>query len=183
MPAKRHQRPTQAPIRRPIGPYQHNPLFDDRSDSPASDSLNEATSSSSASSLAYAMDMDNSYSSYPSAVENQYISSEPSHNQLSPEASSVQLNYDNQNHNNYLTGPMVVRVRPDGTPVDEGQRVVLPRDDDREAMSIGKQRLPTIAQITNEYRTSSSSAAESAPAMRRSLFFYPANYRVARRHY
>lgn len=176
MPAKRHQRPTHAPIRRPIGHYVHNPLFDDRSDSPSSDSLNEASSSSS---LAYAMDMDNSYSSYPSGVENQYISSEPNHNQLAPEASSVELNYDNRNNINYLSGPMVVRVRPDGTPVDEGQRVVLPRDDDREAMTIGKQRLPTIAQITSEYQA----VPAPAPAMRRSLSYYPANYRVARRHY
>lgn len=176
MPAKR-QRPTQAPIRRPIGHYEHNPLFDDRSDSASSDSLNEASSSAS---LAYAMDMDNSYNSYPSAVENQYISNEPSHNQLAPEASSVQLNFDNQNNQiNYLSGPMVVRVRPDGTPVDD---VVLPRDDDREAMTIGKQRLPTIAQITSEYQTVVAAPAP-APSMRRSLSYYPTNYRVARRNY
>lgn len=129
------------------------------------------------------MDMDNSYSSYPSGVENQYISSEPNHNHLSPEASSVQLNYDKKNNNiNYLSGPMVVRVRPDGTPVDEGQRVVLPRDDDREAMTIGKQRLPTIAQITSEFQTVQAVPAP-APAMRRSLSYYPTSYRVARRHY
>lgn len=174
MPAKR-QRPTQAPIRRPIGHYEHNPLFDDRSDAPTSVSLNEASSSSS---LAYAMDMDNSYSSYPSGIENQYISSEPNQNQLAPEASSVQLNFDNKN--NYLSGPMVVRVRPDGTPVDEGQRIVLPRDDDREAMTIGKERLPTIAQITSQYQTV---VAPAPSAMRRSLSYYPSNYRMTQRHY
>lgn len=175
MPAKR-QRTTQAPIRRPIGHYEHNPLFDDRSDSPNSDSLNEASSSSS---LAYAMDMDNSYSSYPTGIENQYISSETNQNQLAHEASSVQLSFDNKNHINYLSGPMVVRVRPDGTPVDDSQRVALPRDDDREAMSIGKQRLPTIAQITSEFQVPSA----PAPAMRRSLSYYPVNYRVARRNF
>lgn len=171
-PAKR-QRPTQAPIRQPIGHYEHNPLFDDRS--PSSDSLNEASSSAS---LAYAMDMDNTYSNqnYPSAVENQYVSSEHNQNYLAHEASSVQFNFDTpqnknkNNHINYLTGPMVIRVRPDGTPVDEDQRVALPRDDDREAMSIGKERLPTIAQITSEFK-----AANTAP-VRRSPSSYPSHY-------
>lgn len=180
MPAKR-QRPTQAPIRLPIGHYEHNPLFDDRSEASSADSLNEASSSSS---LAYAMDMDNSYSSqnYPSAIENQYVASEHNQNYLAHEASSVQLNFDkpqNQNSNvNYLTGPMVIRVRPDGTPVDEDQRVALPRDDDREAMSIGKQRLPTIAQITSEYK----GVSDAAPVRRSN---YPSHryYRAFMRQY
>lgn len=38
----------------------------------------------------------------------------------------------------YLTGPMVVRVRPDGTPVEEDQNKPLPYDDDREILQYGQ---------------------------------------------
>lgn len=184
MPAKR-QRTTQAPIRQPIGQYHHNPLFDDRSDaSPTSDSLNEASSSAS---LAFAMDMDNSYGqNYPTAVENQYASNEPQHNQLAHEASNVQVTVDyphrvnynthKDNNINYLTGPMVTRVRPDGTPVDE--RVLLPRDDDREAMTIGKAKLPTVEQITRELTAEPSSTG----GLRRSPIIYTStSYRTSER--
>ncbi|XP_055374169.1 rhythmically expressed gene 5 protein [Condylostylus longicornis] len=33
---------------------------------------------------------------------------------------------------NYLSGPLVIRVRPDGTPVEEDKYKPLPRDDDRD---------------------------------------------------
>lgn len=44
---------------------------------------------------------------------------------------------------NYLIGPMIVRVKPDGSPVDEDKTKPLPVDDDREAMIIGSEFFPS----------------------------------------
>lgn len=38
---------------------------------------------------------------------------------------------------------MIVRVKPDGTPVDEDRTKPLPVDDDREAMTIGSGYFPS----------------------------------------
>jgi hypothetical protein len=55
--------------------------------------------------------------------------------------------HQQQQYQNYLTGPMEVRVRLDGTPVDEDKNRPLPRDDDRYEMTIGNSKLPTMQQI------------------------------------
>lgn len=144
------------PIRVNVGNFAPNPLFaDDRNNDPSSDAVaqNEASSSS----LAYAMGMDNTYDSYnyPTAVESLETGREPqNHLVQEPAATNVHLNYAASQqaiNTNFLSGPMVFRVRPDGTPVEEDQRKPLPRDDDREAMTIGKDKIPTVQQIANNF--------------------------------
>uniref|UniRef100_A0A182SS75 Uncharacterized protein n=1 Tax=Anopheles maculatus TaxID=74869 RepID=A0A182SS75_9DIPT len=102
--------------------FEHNPLFDD----PApSDGVRKSGGSISK----YGMDYD--YGNGPTGQEMQY--SEPQ-NHL-PQEASTNVDYSYQYEpaasahfnnlapyeqtSNYLTGPMVVRLRPDGTPVEE----------------------------------------------------------------
>lgn len=42
---------------------------------------------------------------------------------------------------------MVFRVKQDGTPVDDDVKKQLPKDDDRDAMMIGREKMPTVQQI------------------------------------
>lgn len=144
---------TKAPIRQPTGLFERNPLFDGMDDdgtvivtaapvenppqpqpqSPLSSSAAKNDDSTNNDQKAtddkvdYGMDMDTAYG-------NGY--DEPS-NQL-PFATNVDYQFDLPAVNapsNYLIGPMVVRVRPDGTPVDEDKSKPLPIDDDRDAMT------------------------------------------------
>lgn len=139
---------TPSPIREPTGQYEKNPLFDDRNDTPKrASSINSDMNS-------YATDMDSTYGSYvhPTGAEATFIDPQ---NYLGS-ASSVDLHYDLPSETvasttNFLSGPMVIRVRPDGTPVEEDKLKPLPRDDDREAMTIGKNKLPTVQQITDNF--------------------------------
>ncbi len=103
-----------------------NPLFEDRKQS------------------SYDMEMD---------YHNQY----PEHNGnfvQQEEATNVNLNYapkpndlDQHVHleqeSNYLSGPMVIRVMPDGSFVD----MQIKKDDDREDMMIGRERMPTMHEL------------------------------------
>ncbi len=155
-PSKKHES-TPSPIREPTGQYEKNPLFDDDNDNDYKQ--NQAASSASSSSSSYANGMDTMYASYnyPTAAENDFV--EPPNNNLAQgAATNIDLHYDYPSETvasttNFLSGPMIIRVRPDGTPVEEDQHKPLPRDDDREAMTIGKNRLPTAQQITANFQT------------------------------
>jgi len=127
---------TKAPIRQPTGLFEHNPLFDgmDDDDAAASEQKPQSTPADKGS---YGMDMDTSYGN-----GNGY--EEPA-NHL-PFATNIDYQFDLPAVNapsNYLIGPMVVRVRPDGSPVDEDKTKPLPIDDDREAMTIGSGYFPS----------------------------------------
>lgn len=175
-PSKRVHQATSAPIHEPAGPYERNPLFDDVSPTsniqnrfPESNAnnlngndnkynhnnnnhksnnvrLNEAASNMQ---YADAMEMemlygasasgsvlDHQYAAMPSATSGVYVARAP----VQPTGGSQ-----------YLSGPMIIRVRPDGTPVEEDVQRQLPRDDDREAMTIGAVKLPTVQQIDSEF--------------------------------
>lgn len=54
-------------------------------------------------------------------------------------------------------GPMVVRVRLDGSPVPEDLHRPLPVDEDREDIRMTRHRLPTLEQIAFLFRTPRSS--------------------------
>lgn len=123
----------QAPVLLMSGPFDRNPLFDqvDETKTKTNTKTAERTTTSN-----YAMDME-FYN------DNRY--DEPS-NQF-PLATNVQFQYEvpsvNEPSTNYLTGPMVIRVRPDGSPVEEDRSRPLPRDDDIEAMTIGSGYFPS----------------------------------------
>ncbi|XP_017045206.1 rhythmically expressed gene 5 protein [Drosophila ficusphila] len=71
----------------------------------------------------YAMDMDMAYG-YPSV---QQSSSEL------PVAAALTA----EPPKSFLTGPLVIRVRPDGSPVEEDKRIPLPRDEDLPYFRLG----------------------------------------------
>lgn len=122
---------TQAPILVPSGDYERNPLFDGADDVKVGRPMEDFAAGMDAGSDAL-------FPSGPANVD------EPS-NQLSS-ASNVDFHYApsaSAPSNNYLIGPMVVRVRPDGSPVEEDKTRPLPRDDDREAMTIGSGLFPS----------------------------------------
>uniref|UniRef100_A0A182NIJ8 Uncharacterized protein n=1 Tax=Anopheles dirus TaxID=7168 RepID=A0A182NIJ8_9DIPT len=139
--------------------FEHNPLFDD----PApSDGVRK---SGGASLNKYGMDYD--YGNGPTGQEMQY--SEPQ-NHL-PQEASTNVDYSYQYEpaasahfnnlapyeqtSNYLTGPMVVRLRPDGTPVEEDKVQVtpaVPKDDDIKEMTLGKEKMPSFQQIYDSLR-------------------------------
>ncbi|XP_058057718.1 rhythmically expressed gene 5 protein [Anopheles bellator] len=140
--------------------FGHNPLFDD----PApSDRKGAPTGSINK----YGMDYDygtGTGGSGPTGQEGQYP--EPAENHL-PQEASTNVDYSYQyepaasthfnnlapveQNTNYLTGPMVVRLRPDGTPVEEDQGqhpvAVAPKDDDIKEMTLGQERMPSFQQI------------------------------------
>lgn len=159
-PVKRAHHSTASPIREPSGPYERNPLFDDVISSGSgsssgssgnthtptyNDRLNEAASAPSG----YAADMDSMYTTGGGEQQQQ------EDNRLQSEPTNVHVAHYGQPI--YLSGPMIIRVRPDGTPVEEDRQRQLPRDDDREAMTIGRAKLPTIQQITSEFGGESTS--------------------------
>lgn len=130
---------TKAPIRQPTGLFERNPIFDGMDDDNTEKAIKTERKPSPAASTQhqqqqdFSMDMDMSYGSANSNFE------EPTNNL--PFATNVDYQYDlpavNAPTSNYLIGPMIVRVKPDGTPVDEDKTKPLPIDDDREAMTIG----------------------------------------------
>lgn len=126
----------QAPVLLMSGPFERNPLFDSVDEIKIKNDDRTTTTSN------YAMDME-FYN------DNRY--DEPSNNQF-PLATNVQYQYDvpavNEPSTNYLTGPMVIRVRPDGTPVDEDRSRPLPRDDDIEAMTMGSGYFPSMRPLS-----------------------------------
>lgn len=138
---EKKQQTTKAPIRQPTGLFERNPLFDGMDDD---DSASEKQQQKQQKQQQYkpsgekgdfGMDMDMSYG-------NGY--EEPA-NHL-PFATNIDYQFDLPAVNapsNYLIGPMIVRVRPDGSPVDEDKTRPLPIDDDREAMTIGTGYFPS----------------------------------------
>ncbi|GAB0089947.1 Rhythmically expressed gene 5 protein [Sergentomyia squamirostris] len=140
---------TPGPIMLPQGDYERNPLFD----GPAPTQKKPITHQD----YAMGMDTDAAYQNYrlPEASSDVYYS-DPT-NYLPQEApSNVRVQYANPHGvapNNFLSGPMIVRVMPDGSPVKEDRHRILPKDDDRDEMTIGRERLPTIDQIARSFST------------------------------
>lgn len=64
---------------------------------------------------------------------------------------------DNQEHleqnTNYLMGSMVAYMMPDGSPVKDKFFNAVPVDDDREDMTMGSKRMPTMQQLYASIRT------------------------------
>lgn len=147
-PAKRTHHSTDSPIREPIGQYERNPLFDDNA---SNTRLNEASNAAASSQQhhSYAMDMDSMYAASPYHSEQQQ-----------PEPTNVHVAHAPAG-SRFLTGPMIIRVRPDGTPVEEDSARQLPHDDDREAMTIGRAKMPTVQQIASEFSDGTSETAVS----------------------
>uniref|UniRef100_A0A336LPN7 CSON010194 protein n=1 Tax=Culicoides sonorensis TaxID=179676 RepID=A0A336LPN7_CULSO len=131
MTSHKKQTTAESPIYYPSGNYVHNPLFDEVVPS------QKPTNS-------YALDMELSYDN------NNY--QEPHHNHL-PAPTNLNLQFlqpppiQSQPKENYLTGPMVIRVHPDGTPVVEDKFKPLPKDDDRDEMTLGRDRLPSMEEL------------------------------------
>lgn len=135
---------TKAPIRQPTGLFERNPLFDgmdDDDDAAATAEKKEPkpdkkeTNKKPVEKVDYGMEMDMSYGNGYEEPENHL-----------PFATNINYQYDLPAVNapsNYLIGPMIVRVKPDGSPVDEDKTKPLPIDDDREAMTIGTGYFPS----------------------------------------
>lgn len=121
------QQTTKTPIRQPTGLFERNPLFDGMDDD------NEKPSKTQQSADEH------------DALPNGY---EDDGNHL-PFATNIDYQYDlpavNSPSSNYLIGPMVVRVRPDGTPVDEDKTKPLPIDDDQ--MTVGTGYFPLSSRL------------------------------------
>lgn len=150
---KKIQQTTEAPAQIVSGAqYEHNPLFDD----PAPAQQQQQPSRKQDSVDKYGMDYD--YSNAASAQDLQYADPQnylPLQNggryQYAVPAVAAPAHFDSlapyEQNTNYLTGPMVVRLRPDGTAVDEAPHKVLPKDDDIKEMTIGKEKMPTFKEI------------------------------------
>ncbi|XP_063700078.1 rhythmically expressed gene 5 protein [Culicoides brevitarsis] len=135
MTSNKKQTTTEAPINYPTGNYIHNPLFDE----PLTTNKKPASSDS------YALDMDLSYADEEPHTQNRL-----------PAPTNVELQYlqppPMNSHSSYLSGPMVVRVHPDGTPVVEDKYKPLPIDDDRDEMTIGRARLPSMEELSKQQK-------------------------------
>lgn len=186
---EKKQPTTKAPIRHPMGIFAHNPLFDGVEDNIDNQQKNQQQKPSTHD---YGMDMDatydNSGASSNGGSESAY--EEPS-NQL-PFATNVDFQYDlpaiNSPNSNFLIGPMVVRVRPDGTAVEEDKKKPLPIDDDREAMTIGTGFFPSSRTPSVHLEAPAAPVATHvAPVSRARLMPDTSaytNYRtITRRHY
>jgi hypothetical protein len=75
----------------------------------------------------------------------------------------AKVQHQQQQQQSYLSGPMEVRVRLDGTPVDEDKNKPLPKDDDRYEMTIGAAQLPTMQQIRDTVQREGNSRQYVAP--------------------
>lgn len=127
MTSHKKQTTTEPPIYYPTGNYIRNPLFD------------EALPSNKKPVDTYALDMDLSYD-------------DNTHQNHLPAPTNLELQFLQpppmpETNQRFLSGPMVVRVHPDGTPVKEDTLKPLPMDDDRDEMTIGRERLPSMAEL------------------------------------
>lgn len=173
--------------------YEHNPLFDD----PAPQSGGNRKQDSPVDKFG----MDYDYNNAATAQDLQYADPQNYLPQTGaaagydlyqrfPGASSV--HFDNlapyEQNTNYLTGPMVVMVRPDGSAVDAAhQHKVLPKDDDIKEMTIGKDKMPTFAQIydslkvaeeIHDHHTAASATTETSGAPVPSVTSFVKSYRT-----
>ncbi|XP_055690857.1 rhythmically expressed gene 5 protein [Lutzomyia longipalpis] len=173
---------TKSPIMLPQhGEYERNPLFD----GPAPVQKKPTTHQD----YAMGMDSDAAYQNYqlPDASSDVFYS-DPT-NYLAQEApTNIRPQYVSPSgiaeSTNYLTGPMVVRVMPDGSPVSEDRNRNLPKDDDRDEMTIGRARLPTIDQIARAFSTTQNridDRAESAATQPTARYRQYPTYRTIRR--
>lgn len=159
---------TKAPIRQPTGLFARNPLFDGMDDDHEVEKQPSKQQNRQGDKVEYGMDMDMSYG-------NGY--EEPA-NHL-PFATNIDYQFDLPAVNapsNYLIGPMVVRVRPDGTPVDEDKKKPLPIDDDREAMTIGTGYFP-VSKQPSTYLEAPAAPAPVAHASRARIMPDPSIYK------
>lgn len=185
---------TTAPVQVPSGQYEHNPLFDDPT--PQQPSGNRKQDSG--------LDkygMDDEFSNAATAQDFQYAN--PQGYLSAPGAnydlyqrfqSAASTHFDSlapvEQNTNYLTGPMVVRLRPDGTAVDEAHHKTLPKDDDIKEMTIGKDKMPTFKQIydslkeheeVHDHHTAASATTETAsqpPSATSFVNSYRSDYRL-----
>uniref|UniRef100_A0A1B0FKN9 Uncharacterized protein n=1 Tax=Glossina morsitans morsitans TaxID=37546 RepID=A0A1B0FKN9_GLOMM len=88
----------------------------------------------------YAMDMDIAYG-YPSMSHNPQVDVFDSSAHSNPS--------EEEKHRTYLTGPSVVRVRPDGTPVEEDRHKPLPQDDDLEVLNSSSSATASISTFSS----------------------------------
>lgn len=58
-----------------------------------------------------------------------------------------------EQNTNYLMGSMVQYMMPDGSPVKDKNLIENPQDDDREDMTMGSRRMPTMQQLYDSIRT------------------------------
>ena len=134
---------TQAPIRQDTN-YPKNPLFDD--DTPKI--VAPKNPSKTHEDYAMGMDSDPMYEQYQLPKEQENLYPEPQ-NHLHQETKVSEQYVDPAGESSgFLGGPMMIMVRPDGTMV----RAIMPKDDDKEAMTLGRDRLPTIEQLSKSYQ-------------------------------
>lgn len=169
---------TVSPIREPLGNYQRNPLFDDE---PAATPQKPVKTHDD-----YAMGMDSEpmYAQYQLPKEQENLYPEPQ-NHLYQET-KVNEKYVSQmdGSSGFLNGPMMIMVRPDGTPV----HAYMPRDDDQEAMTLGRDRLPTLDQLSRSFGATRNFLEEnqdiaSTVQPRRPLGFRSARYQPQKRSF
>ncbi|XP_055619875.1 rhythmically expressed gene 5 protein [Toxorhynchites rutilus septentrionalis] len=126
---------TEAPAQIVSGQFEHNPLFDD----PAPQQQNRKQDTVDAyQESKFELNNAASSQSVQFAEPQNYLYAASNHfDNLSPY----------EQNTNFLSGPMVVRLRPDGTAVDEPHQKVLPKDDDIKEMTIGQEKMPSFQQI------------------------------------
>lgn len=133
---------TVSPIREPTGNYQRNPLFD--SDEPATKKPTTHED------YAMGMDSDPMYEQYQAPKEQENLYPEPqNHLQQESQVNEKYVSPLGLSSSGYLGGPMMIMVRPDGTPVHSH----MPKDDDQVEMTLGRDKLPTIEQLAQSFGT------------------------------
>lgn len=131
MMAAKIQQTTQIPIRQPTGLFERNPLFDDIDRTNNAQKGADGTSENNRNNIG----MDIAF-----GIKN--IEDPKNHLQL---ATNVEYQYETPT-SNYLIGPMIVRVMPDGSPVAD-DKARLPVDDDLDAMTLGSNGLFSTIKI------------------------------------
>jgi len=101
--------------------YPKNPLFESNED--------DGDEKGQASKHQYAMDMDIAYG-YPAQHQSRPTTQVETFN--IPLQKQQNYPYSNNDQKTYLTGPLVFRVKIDGSPVEEDLNKPLPKDDDLE---------------------------------------------------
>lgn len=157
---------TPSKIMYPTGQFEHNPLFDDKPETTSTKNNKKTQSVSDVDFSLYASGMDSAYSEPQNSINHQEA------------PTNINLQYVPRPSTNSvygpISGPMIVRVRPDGTPVDEQQ----PRDDDRDAMQIGREKLPTMDQIAQIFRVDPTATGKYYDASPKYFTFTPTGYRT-----
>lgn len=161
---------TASPIWEPKEPSLRNPLFDDE---PVSSGK---TSSKTHDNYAMEMEMEKEpqYQRVQLAKEQDNLYPEPqNHLHLETQISEKYVSPVGLS-SGYLSGPMMIMVRPDGTPV----RAYMPKDDDR--MVLGKDKIPTLEQLSQSYRTTRNFLDENHGSGQPGAFYYHKSIRSNR---